>query len=101
MHLTVQLLKREEIDLFNKEDERAFNVHSRYFLDGIVPGAAKDDRDEYDLDRIMDDSKFTILSIYDEGKFIGGAIVEDLGGFVRDISIFFLNLSSIFISISI
>ena len=49
MHLEIQPLKKEEADLFSKADEEAFNVHARYFPDGIVPGAAEDDRGEYDL----------------------------------------------------
>ena len=49
MNLNLQPLKKEEIDLFNREDERAFNVHARYFPNGPIPGAADDDRDEYEL----------------------------------------------------
>lgn len=92
MKLSVQPLTKEEIDLFNREDERAFNVHSRYFPDGIVPGAAEEDRDEYDLGKVMKDPRFTVLSIKDDGRFIGGAIVEDRGGHVFDIGIFFLTV---------
>ena len=90
MNLKLSPLKREEIDLFNKADEDAFNVHARYFSGGIVPGAAEDNRDEYDLKTIINDPKFTVLSIYNYGKFIGGAIVEDLGNSEREIAIFFL-----------
>ena len=70
MNLNLQPLKKEEIDLFNREDERAFNVHARYFPNGPIPGAADDDRDEYELCKIIDDPKFTILSIKDGEKFI-------------------------------
>ena len=90
MNLEIQLLTREEIDLFNKADEAAFNVHARYFPDGIVPGAAEDDRGEYDLKKVMDDPKYTVLSIKDNGRFIGGAIVEETGKHSREIEIFFL-----------
>ena len=90
MNIKLQLLKKEEIDLFHKEEERAFNVHACYFPDGIVPGAAEDDRDEYELSMIIDNPKFTILSIKDGEQFIGGAIVENKGNRVRDINIFFL-----------
>ena len=79
MNLNLQPLKKEEIDLFNREDERAFNVHARYFPNGPIPGAADDDRDEYELCKIIDDPKFTILSIKDGEKFIGGAIIKDMG----------------------
>ena len=92
MNIKLQLIKREEIDLFSKEEERAFNVHTRYFPDGVVPGAAEDDRDEYELSMIIDNPKFTILSIKDCEQFIGGAIVEDKGNRVRDIDIFFLTV---------
>ena len=90
MHLEVQPLKKEEVDLFNKADEAAFNVHARYFPDGIVPGAAEDDRGEYDLKKVMDDPKYTVLSIKDDGRFVGGAIVEEMGKNSREIEIFFL-----------
>ena len=90
MNLQLRLLTKEEIDLFNKADEAAFNVHDRYFLDGIVPGAAEDDRGEYDLRKIMGDPKYTVLGIYDDDKFVGGAIVEDEGKQIREIAIFFL-----------
>ena len=90
MHLEVQPLKKEEVDLFNKADEAAFNVHARYFPDGIVPGAAEDDRGEYDLKKVMDDPKYTVLSIKDDGRFVGGAIVEETGKNSREIEIFFL-----------
>lgn len=90
MNLSVRLLENDEIDLFNKSDEEAFNVHARYFPGGVVPGAAEDDRDEYDLRKVMGDPRFTVLSIRDDGRFVGGAIVEDLGKHARDISIFFL-----------
>ena len=92
MNLKVQLLTTEEVDLFNKADEEAFNVHARYFPDGIVPGAAEDDRGEYDLRKVIDDPKFTVLGIYDDDRFIGGAIVEETGKQIREISIFFLIL---------
>ncbi len=90
MNLSIQRLKKEEVDVFNKADEAAFNVHARYFPEGIVPGAAENDRDEYNLSKIMDDPKFTVLSIKDDGRFIGGAVVEDMGKHVREIAIFFL-----------
>ena len=90
MNLQLRLLTKEEVDLFNKADEEAFNVHDRYFPDGIVPGAAEDDRGEYDLRKVMDDPKYTVLGIYDDVRFVGGAIVEDRGKHVREIEIFFL-----------
>jgi GNAT superfamily N-acetyltransferase len=90
MNLSIQRLKKEEVDVFNKADEAAFNVHARYFPEGIVPGAAENDRDEYNLSKIMDDPKFTVLSIKDDGRFVGGAVVEDMGKHVREIAIFFL-----------
>lgn len=92
MKLRVQPLKKAEIDLFNKSDETAFSVHDRYFPDGIVPGASEDDRGEYELSKIIDDPKFTVLSIYDGETFAGGAIVEDKGNRVREIAIFYLVL---------
>lgn len=92
MELKLQLLKKEEIDLFNKEDEKAFNVHARYFPDGIVPGAAEDDRGEYELDKIINDEKFTVLVIKNGEKFAGGAIVEDMGNHISEIAIFFLTV---------
>ena len=90
MKLKLQRLKKEEMDLFNKEDENAFHVHDRYFPDGIVPGASEDDRGEYELGKIIDDPKFTVLSIRDGDKFVGGAIVEDISNKIREIAIFFL-----------
>ena len=92
MKLNLQLLKKDEFDLFNKEDEKAFKVHARYFPDGIVPGAEEDDRDEYELKKIIDDPKFTVLSIRDGESFIGGAIVEDMGNHISTIDIFFLTV---------
>jgi RimJ/RimL family protein N-acetyltransferase len=90
VNLKLQLLKPEEIDMFNKADEEAFNVHARYFPEGIVPGAAEDDREEFNLETLLNDSNFTLLTIYDNDKFVGGAIVEDLGNSTREIVIFFL-----------
>ena len=90
MRLEIQPLRKEEIDLFNKADEAAFNVHARYFPDGIIPGAAEDDRGEYDLKKIMDDPKYTVLSIKDNGRFVGGAIVKETGETSREIESFFL-----------
>lgn len=90
MHLEIQPLTKEEVDLFNKADEAAFNVHARYFPDGIVPGAAEDDRGEYDLKKVMDDPRYTVLSIKDNGRFVGGAIVQETGKHSREIEIFFL-----------
>lgn len=92
LNLRLQLLTENEIDLFNKAEEDAFNVHARYFLDGIVPGAAEDDRGEYDLKSVINDSKYTALCIYDDQTFIGGSIVEDLGNDVFDIGIFYLTV---------
>ena len=90
MNLEIQPLRNEEVDLFNKADEAAFNVHVRYFPDGIVPGAAEDDRGEYDLKKVMEDPRYAVLSIKDNGRFVGGAIVEETGKHSREIDIFFL-----------
>ena len=90
MNLKVQQLKEDEVDFFSKAEEASFNVHARYFPGGIVPGAAEDDRGEYDLHKLMNDPKSTVLSIYDDDRFIGGAIVEDKGQTVKEIEIFFL-----------
>ncbi len=65
-------------------------MHDKYFPDGIVPGAGDDDREEHDLNTIIDDPMFTVLAIYDDDIFVGGAIVEDKGECEKDISIFFL-----------
>lgn len=92
MNLKIQPTKREEFDLFSKADEDAFNVHSRYFPNGIVPGAAESEREEYELSVIADKPEFAVLSIYDDEKFIGGAIVEDMGNHVSEIHIFFLTV---------
>lgn len=92
LNLRLQLLTENEIDLFNKAEEDAFNVHARYFLDGVVPGAVEDDRGEYDLKSVINDSKYTALCIYDDQTFIGGSIVEDLGNDVFDIGIFYLTV---------
>ena len=92
MNLRLQLLTKNEVDLFNKSDEEAFRVHDRYFPDGIVPGTAEEDRGEYDLRNVMDDPKFTVLAIYDDDQFVGGTIVEDKGEDVREIAIFFLTV---------
>lgn len=92
LNFRLQLLTENEIDLFNKAEEDAFNVHARYFLDGVVPGAAEDDRGEYDLKSVINDSKYTALCIYDDQTFIGGSIVEDLGNDVFDIGIFYLTV---------
>ncbi len=90
MNLQLKLLTKDEVDLFNKADEAAFNVHARYFPDGVVPGAAEDDRGEYDLRTIMDAPDYTVLAIYDDDKYVGGAIVRDMGKHVREIEIFYL-----------
>ncbi len=90
MNLSIRLLQKDEIDMFNKADEAAFNVHARYFPDGIVPAAAEEDRGEYDLNKIMEDPNFTVLTIRDDDKFVGGAIVEKLSKTIREIAIFFL-----------
>ena len=66
MNLQLRLLTKEEVDLFNKADEEAFNVHDRYFPDGIVPGAAEDDHGEYDLRKViipLDARRLIVLSV--------------------------------------
>lgn len=90
MNLRLKLLDKSEIPLFNRSEEEAFSVHDKYFPDGIVPGAGDDDREEHDLNTIIDDPMFTVLAIYDDDIFVGGAIVEDKGECEKDISIFFL-----------
>ena len=90
MNLRLKLLDKSEIPLFNSSEEEAFSVHDKYFPEGIVPGAGDDDREEHDLNTIIDDPMFTILAIYDDDIFVGGAIVEDKGECEKDISIFFL-----------
>lgn len=90
MNLRLKLLDKSEIPLFNSSEEEAFSVHDKYFPDGIVPGAGDDDREEHDLNTIIDDPMFTVLAIYDDDIFVGGAIVEDKGECEKDISIFFL-----------
>ena len=90
MNLKLRLLERTEIPLFSRSEEEAFRVHDRYFPDGNVPGASEDDRGEFDLKNVIDNPQFTVLGIYDDNVFCGGTIVEDKGGNVKDISIFFL-----------
>lgn len=90
MNLRLKLLDKSEIPLFNRSEEEGFSVHDKYFPDGIVPGAGDDDREEHDLNTIIDDPMFTVLAIYDDDIFVGGAIVEDKGECEKDISIFFL-----------
>ena len=90
MNLRLKLLDKSEIPLFNRFEEEAFSVHDKYFPDGIEPGAEYDDREEHDLNTIIDDPMFTVLAIYDGDTFVGGAIVEDKGEYEKDISIFFL-----------
>lgn len=92
MNLHIQLLKPDEIDLFNKEDEKAFNVHARYFSEGIVLGAAEDDREEYELHKLLLNPDYTVLSIYDDSTFAGGAIVQYMGCCRYEIHIFFLTV---------
>ena len=90
MNLRLKLLDKSEIPLFNRSEEEAFSVHDKYFSDGIEPGAEYDDREEHDLNTIIDDPMFTVLAIYDGDTFVGGAIVEEKGDFEKNISIFFL-----------
>ena len=90
MNLRLKLLDKSEIPLFNRSEEEVFSVHDKYFSDGIKPGAEYDDREEHDLNTIIDDPMFTVLAIYDGDTFVGGAIVEDKGEYEKDISIFFL-----------
>ena len=87
MNLRLKLLDKSEIPLFNRSEEEAFSVHDKYFSDGIEPGAEYDDREEHDLNTIIEDPMFTVLAIYDGDTFVGGAIVEDKGDFEKDISI--------------
>ena len=78
MNLNLQPLKKEEIDLFNREDERAFNVHARYFPNGPIPGAADDDRDEYELCKIIE-TQIHNLSIKDGENSLEGASIKEYG----------------------
>lgn len=92
MNLSLKLLTKDEIDLFNKANDEAFNVHSRYFPDGNVHGADEDGDEELNLEKIIDEPMFTVLSIRDDDKFIGGAIVEDKKNGYGEIHIFFLTV---------
>ena len=90
MNLNIRILKKEEIELFNLSEDLAFETQAKYFKDGILPGPREEDNDDYDLNKIIDNPKFTILGIYDNGKFIGGSIVEDMGNNIKEINIFFI-----------
>lgn len=83
MNLRLKLLDKSEIPLFNRSEEEAFSVHDKYFSDGIEPGAEYDDREEHDLNTIIDDPMFTVLAIYDGDTFVGGAIVEEKGEYEK------------------
>lgn len=89
MNLRLELLKKEEIDLFNRGEERAFDVHAKYFEDGLIPKGDEEEH-KYEPEKLLDNPKFTLLSIKDGEKFIGGAIVEKMEKNVFDIGIFYL-----------
>ena len=89
MNLKIEILKTEEIELFERTRDSAFEVHAKYFKDGILPGPAEDDK-EFDLNVLIDKSDYTVLSIYDGQTFIGGATVQALDNQVYEIFEFFI-----------
>lgn len=92
MNPHLQPLKKEETELFHKEDRGAFHVHARYFPGDIASGAAKEDRREYELTKMIDNRKFTVLSVRGGERGVGGAIVENMDNRVSEIAIFFLTV---------
>lgn len=91
MKLKIELLKKEEIELFNRTHDAAFDVQAKYFKDGVLPGPKEDD-DEYDLNVFIDKTDYTVLAIYDDHTFIGGAIVQSLKNQEYEIFEFFIAI---------
>ena len=89
MSVRLELLKKKDLELFEKSHEEAFMVHAKYFKDGLVPGPDQQDEAESFNSLFMRDDT-TFLGIYDDNKFIGGAIVIDEGNYVSEINLFFL-----------
>ena len=89
MSVRLELLKKEDLDLFEKSHEEAFTVHAKYFKDGLVPGPDQQDEAE-SFNSLYMRNDTTFLGIYDDDKFIGGAIVIDEGNYVSEINLFFL-----------
>lgn len=89
MNLKLKLLEKEDIDFFNKAHDEAFEVQAKYFPGGVLPDRSGGDGD-FDLEDMLTNEKFTVLSILDGDKFIGGAIAEDSGSDVTEIVLFFL-----------
>lgn len=57
MNLKIELLRKEKIELFSRTHDLAFDVHSKYFKDGIFPEPTEDDK-EYDLNIFIDKTEY-------------------------------------------
>ncbi|MDO4813672.1 MAG: GNAT family N-acetyltransferase [Gemella sp.] len=90
MNLKLEILKKEEIDLFKIEEERAFDVHSKYFEEGLTE--QENEKKQYDPSELFDHPKVTILSIKNENEFIGGVMLEEKEEDIYDIGIFFIKV---------
>lgn len=89
MNLRIGVLSKDEIDLFKQTHDLAFEVQARYFKDGILPGFSEDD-DEFDLNILIDKPNYTVLGIYNDQSFIGGATVQTVEKHVYEIFEFFI-----------
>lgn len=84
MNLKIDLLKKEEIELFKQIHDLSFEVHAKYFKDGVLPEHPEDD-EEYELDTLIDKSDYIVLGIYDGQTLIGGATVQSLENYEYEI----------------
>ena len=89
MKIYLKRLEKKELDSFIKAHDESFSVHDKYFADGVVPGPTEEEGKEY-FYQLFNDSKTVFLGIYDEDKYIGGAIVCDDGDGVFRIELFYL-----------
>ncbi|MDD4070546.1 MAG: hypothetical protein PHF05_08895 [Candidatus Izemoplasmatales bacterium] len=93
--LKLELLKKENVERFNQEQEKAFSIHERFFEEGQI--LEPEDPNEFDFDaaKILGDKNSTILEIYDGTKYIGGTIVSRIDKSKYDIVLFYLTIDSL------
>ena len=89
MKLNLKRLKEDELELFIRAHDESFSVHDKYFAGGIVPGPSEEEGKDY-FYQLFNDDNSVFLGIYDDDKFIGGAIVCDDGNSVSIIELFYL-----------
>ena len=90
MRLRIELLRKKEIEMFERIRDLSFAVHAKYFKDGVLPGFEDDAENDFKTLDIIDKSDYTVFSLWDDKIFIGGATVQSLGNHAYEIFEFFI-----------